>query len=62
MAKLKTKFPVVLKSSTGTQTGVGVVIVESMRSLRALVQMILLYNKNFAYFVLSIFVLLELNE
>ena len=46
MAKLKTKFPVVLKSSTGTQTGVGVVIVESMRSLRALVQMILLYNKN----------------
>jgi ribosomal protein S6--L-glutamate ligase len=46
MSKLKTKFPVVLKSSTGTQTGVGVVIVESMRSLRALVQMILLYNKN----------------
>ena len=44
--KLKTSFPIVLKSSTGTQTGVGVVIVESMRSLRALVQMILLYNKN----------------
>jgi RimK family alpha-L-glutamate ligase len=44
--KLKTKFPIVLKSSTGTQTGVGVVIVESMRSLRALVQMILLYNKH----------------
>jgi ribosomal protein S6--L-glutamate ligase len=44
--KLKTSFPIVLKSSTGTQTGVGVVIVESMRSLRALVQMTLLYNKH----------------
>ena len=44
--KLKTKFPIVLKSSTGTQTGVGVVIVESMRSLKALVQMTLLYNKH----------------
>ena len=46
VAKLKTKFPIVLKSSTGTQTGVGVVIVESMRSLKALVQMTLLYNKH----------------
>ena len=43
--ELKTKFPVILKSSTGTQTGVGVVIVESLRSLNAIVQMILLYNK-----------------
>jgi len=34
-----------LKSSTGTQTGVGVVVVESLRSLKALVQMTLLYNK-----------------
>jgi len=43
--ELKTDFPVILKSSTGTQTGVGVVIVESLRSLNAIVQMILLYNK-----------------
>ena len=43
--ELKTEFPVILKSSTGTQTGVGVVIVESLRSLNAIVQMILLYNK-----------------
>ena len=43
--RLKTDFPVILKSSTGTQTGVGVVIVESLRSLKALVQMTLLYNK-----------------
>ena len=43
--KLKTDFPVILKSSTGTQTGVGVVVVESLRSLKALVQMTLLYNK-----------------
>ena len=43
--ELDTKFPIILKSSTGTQTGVGVVIIESMRSLHAVVQMILLYNK-----------------
>ena len=43
--ELGTKFPIILKSSTGTQTGVGVTIVESMRSLNAFVQMILLYNK-----------------
>ena len=43
--ELKTDFPVILKSSTGTQTGVGVVVVESLRSLNAIVQMILLYNK-----------------
>ena len=43
--ELKTKFPIILKSSTGTQTGVGVVVIESMRSLHAVVQMILLYNK-----------------
>ena len=43
--KLKTDFPVILKSSTGTQTGVGVVVVESLRSFKALVQMTLLYNK-----------------
>ena len=43
--KLGTDFPIVLKSSTGTQTGVGVVIVESLRSLKALVQMTQMYNK-----------------
>lgn len=43
--RLDTNFPVVLKSSSGSQTGVGVVVVESMRSLKALVQMTLLYNK-----------------
>ena len=42
---MNTKFPIILKSSTGTQTGVGVVVIESMRSLQAMVQMILLYNK-----------------
>ena len=43
--ELGAKFPIILKSSTGTQTGVGVTIVESMRSLNAFVQMILLYSK-----------------
>ena len=43
--ELNKKFPIILKSSTGTQTGVGVVVIESMRSLQAMVQMILLYNK-----------------
>ena len=36
---LNTKFPVVLKASAGSQTGIGVVILESMRSLDATVQM-----------------------
>jgi len=43
--ELGNKFPVILKSSTGTQTGVGVTIIESLRSLNAVVQMIMLYNK-----------------
>ena len=34
------KFPLILKSSSGSQTGVGVIIVESMRSLHATVQML----------------------
>ena len=34
------KFPLILKSSSGSQTGVGVVIVESFRSLHPTVQMI----------------------
>ena len=49
--KLDTKFPIILKASTGTQTGVGVVIIESMRSLRAMVQMLHLYNKYIALIV-----------
>ena len=36
---LNTKFPIVLKQSVGSQTGIGVVILESMRSLDATVQM-----------------------
>ena len=43
--ELNTEFPIILKSSTGTQTGVGVVIIESMRSLHASVQMLMLYSK-----------------
>jgi len=36
----KLNFPLILKSSSGSQTGVGVIIVESMRSLHATVQML----------------------
>ncbi len=49
--QLDTKFPIILKASTGTQTGVGVVIVESMRSLKAMVQMLHLYNKYIALII-----------
>jgi RimK family alpha-L-glutamate ligase len=45
MKELGTKFPVILKSSTGTQTGVGVVIIESLRSLHTSIQMLMLYSK-----------------
>ena len=34
------KFPLILKSSSGSQTGVGVMIIESFRSLHPTVQMI----------------------
>ena len=34
------KFPLILKASSGSQTGVGVIIAESMRSLHATVQML----------------------
>ena len=34
------EFPVILKTSTGSQTGVGVLIMESMRSLNSTVQML----------------------
>ncbi len=38
------EFPVILKTSTGSQTGVGVLIMESMRSLNSTVQMLKLYE------------------
>ena len=43
--KLDTKFPIIIKASIGTQTGIGVIIAETMRSLNAIVQTLLLYNK-----------------
>ena len=44
--ELNTKFPIILKASSGSQTGVGVVISESERSLHATVQMIKLFSKH----------------
>lgn len=44
--ELGTGFPIIMKSSIGTQTGVGVVIVESLRSLNAMVQMMLLWEQH----------------
>ena len=46
MKEFGNKFPIIIKSSTGTQTGVGVVIIESMRSLYSSVQMLKLYEKH----------------
>ena len=46
MEELGNKYPVILKASSGSQTGVGVVISESEKSLHATVQMIKLLNKN----------------
>ena len=43
--ELNTKFPIILKASTGTQTGVGVVIIESLRSLNAAIEMLSLHSK-----------------
>ena len=40
------KFPVILKASSGSQTGIGVIIVESLRSLHPTVQMLSLLSKN----------------
>ena len=40
------KFPVILKASSGSQTGIGVIIVESLRSLHPTVQMLSLLTKN----------------
>ena len=46
MERLGNKYPVIMKASSGSQTGVGVVMSESERSLHATVQMIKLLNKN----------------
>ena len=43
--ELDTKFPIILKASTGSQTGVGVVIIESMRSLNSAIEMLGLHSK-----------------
>ena len=43
--ELGTPFPVILKASTGTQTGVGVVKVDSLSSLNSMIQMMFLYDK-----------------
>ena len=48
MKELDNKFPIILKASIGSQTGVGVLIQESMRSLYSTVQMLKLYDKNLA--------------
>ena len=45
LEELGTKFPIILKTSTGSQTGVGVTVVESLRSLHSSVQMLKLYKK-----------------
>ena len=44
-------FPVILKASTGSQTGVGVLIVESLRSLHSTVQMLKLYDPTLSLLV-----------
>ena len=40
------KFPIILKASSGSQTGVGVVIIETLRSLHPTVQMLTLLNRS----------------
>ena len=44
--ELNTKFPVILKMSTGSQTGVGVLLIDNMRTLHATVQMALLVDNS----------------
>jgi ribosomal protein S6--L-glutamate ligase len=46
LKELDRKFPIILKASSGSQTGVGVVISESERSLHATVQMIMLFSQH----------------
>lgn len=51
MDQFNNKFPVILKASVGTQTGVGVLIMESMRSLYSTIQMLKLYDPNLSLLV-----------
>ena len=44
-------FPVILKASTGSQTGVGVLIMESLRSLHSTTQMLKLYDPTLSLLV-----------
>ena len=43
--ELNTKFPVILKASVGTQTGIGVVLIDNLRTLHTTVQMMMLFDK-----------------
>ena len=43
--ELKSDFPVILKLSQGTQTGIGVVKIDNMRTLNTTIQMILMLDK-----------------
>ena len=43
--ELKTKFPIILKLSQGTQTGIGVVKIDNMRTLNTTVQMMMMLDK-----------------
>ena len=43
--ELDTKFPVILKASVGTQTGIGVVLIDNLRTLHTTVQMMMLFDK-----------------
>jgi ribosomal protein S6--L-glutamate ligase len=43
--ELKSEFPIILKLSQGTQTGVGVVKIDNMRTLNTTVQMMMMLDK-----------------
>jgi RimK family alpha-L-glutamate ligase len=43
--ELKTDFPIILKLSQGTQTGIGVVKIDNMRTLNTTVQMMMMLDK-----------------
>ena len=43
--ELNTKFPIILKASVGTQTGIGVVLIDNLRTLHTTVQMMMLFDK-----------------
>ena len=43
--ELKSNFPIILKLSHGTQTGIGVVKIDNMRTLHTTIQMIMMLDK-----------------